>query len=127
MSNVVKQYRRKPEHIEAALVSEHTVKEIAIWCGGTYGHERDRGVDSYLELVVPNVSGNLKARTNQYVVRKADGRFYVFTEIQLKEQGEYEEVGAHEYPKEIMLNENVNLTPKHTPHYVPRGQYPVGN
>jgi hypothetical protein len=126
MSNVVKQYRRKPEHIEAALVSEHTVKEIAIWCGGTYGHERDRGVDSYLELIVPNVGGNLKARTNQYVVRKADGRFYVFTEIQLKEQGEYEEVGARETPKAVSEGD-FELTPKHTPHYVPRGQYPVGN
>jgi hypothetical protein len=114
MTDIVKRLRLIPEDIEAGQVAEHTVKKLAIWCGGTWSHERDRGVDTYLELIVPNVAGNQKAHVNDYVVRKEDGRFYVMKEADLVK---YEEYGKRSDPKASAL----------TPHYVARGQHPFGN
>lgn len=126
---LVKRYRRKPADIEAAQVAEHTAQLIANWCGGSWGHERDRGVDSYLEIIVPNVEGNQKAHVNQYVVRKPNGRFYVMTEAEMRAE-DYEEVGVRESGVKVIqpdMSEELKLTPKLTPHYVARGQHPFGN
>jgi hypothetical protein len=114
MTDIVKRLRLKPEEIEAGQVNDRTVKQLAKWCGGSWSHERDRGVDTYLELIVPNVEGNQKARDNDYVVRKEDGRFYVMKEDQLTK---YEEYGKRLAPETTGL----------TPHYVARGKHPFGN
>jgi hypothetical protein len=119
MNDFIERRRRKPDYIETAQVTEHTAKRIAIWCGGSWGHERDRGSDTYLEIVVPNIAGNLKAHVNDYVVRKEDGRFYV---MKPAEMTEYEIMGQREGIKVVDLTE----TPKLTPHYVPRGKHPFG-
>lgn len=133
---IFENFHRTPEPIQGAQVAEHTAAEIATWCGGTWGHERDRGVDSYLEVVVPNIEGNLKAHVNDWVVRKANGRFYVMKAADLKEQG-YKKSGARidgittvkqpdfEIPKD--LPGGSDLVQSFTPHYVARGQHPFGN
>lgn len=93
MNDIIERRRRKPDYIETAQIAEHTAQKIALWCGGVVNRERDRGVDSYLELVVPNVEGNQKGHVNDYVVRKEDGRFYVMKPIDM---GEYEVIGNRE-------------------------------
>ena len=125
MTDFIKQLRRTPEPIEAALVAEHTAEKIALWCGGSYGHERDRGVDSYLEVVVPNIEGNQKAHVNQYVVRKPNGRFYVMTQAEVIEAG-YEEYGKRESGIDVdarlkaVVGDDFTLAQKFTPHYAAR-------
>jgi hypothetical protein len=114
MTDIVKRLRLKPRDIEAGQVTDQTVEKLAKWCGGSWSHERDRGVDTYLELIVPNVDGNQKAHDNDYVVRKDNGRFYVMKPAELEE---YEEYGTRLAP------ENTGLTP----HYVARGKHPFGN
>lgn len=133
MTEVAKRYRRKPAEIQAAQVAEHTAEAIALWCGGSWGHERDRGVDSYLEIIVPNVKGNLKARVNNYVVRKGDGRFYVMTEDEMVAEDyieitAYRQVGSRsEVLHEAAVEGVLPPAPEQkTPHYVRRGQHPFG-
>lgn len=133
--SIIEHFRRKPEYIEAALVQEHTAKEIATWCGGQVGREQDRGVDSYLELTVPNVDGNLKARVNSYVVRNEEGRFTVMTAAEMVSKG-YEtfaqSVEALEADARLKAVGSDDFKPDEsfkplTPHYVPRGRHPFGN
>lgn len=128
---LIERRRRKPVYIETALVTEHTAERVALWCGGSWGHERDRGSDSYLELIVPNIEGNKKAHVNDYVVRKEDGRFHVMKQADMLEyekmgvRGELVDHMGNEYPKAPTGASGISPKPS-TPHYVPRGQYPVG-
>lgn len=131
MNDIFESRRRKPDYMETALVAEHTATKIALWCGGVVNRERDRGIDEYLELLVPNVEGTNKAHVNDYVVRKANGRFYVMT---MAEMEEYEVMGKREltrderngFVKDVPKEEQGLATP-FTPHYVPRGNHPYGN
>lgn len=130
MSDFITQLRRDPEPIEAAQVKEHTAEKIALWCGGDWSHQRDRGVDTYLEVVVPNIEGNQKAHVNDYVVRKTNGRFYVMTGAQMADEG-YKEYGKRELSsaKRAQIEEVMGVSsPKDqmgrvqplTPHYAAR-------
>jgi hypothetical protein len=120
MTDIFERRRRKPDYIETALVAEHTAARIALWCGGVVNRERDRGVDEYLELLVPNVTGTLKAHVNNYVVRKEDGRFYVMT---MADMDEYEVMGEREGVKFVDPKEPAPLTP----HYAVRNWNPRGD
>lgn len=126
MNDIVTRWRRRPDDLEAGLVAEHTAQKIALWCGGVVNRERDRGVDEYLELVVPNVEGNQKAHVNDYVVRKSDGRFYVMT---MADMNDYEELGfgkkrdlvaEQDARLKEVVGDDFKIAEKFTPHYVPR-------
>lgn len=128
MNDFIEHRRRKPDYLESALVTAHTAQKIALWCGGKVNRERDRGVDEYLELLIPNVEGTQKALVNDYVVRKEDGRFYAMTP---DDMAEYEVMGKREIVQPEMSVKDVpkgeDLVSAFTPHYVPRGKHPFGN
>lgn len=122
--NFIKNYQRTPEPIQAAIVTDSTAERIANWCGGSWGHERE--VETYLEVVVPNIAGNLKARENQFVIRTANGRFYVMTQEEFVKAGyvEYEyEIDVEARLKDV-VGDDFTIAKSFTPHYVPRGKHP---
>jgi len=135
MTDIVQRYRRRPDNLEAVLVLEHTAKAAAIWCGGEVNEERDRGVDRYTTVSVPNVKGVLVAKVNDYIVRRRDGKFSVMPMAEF--EAEYENVGVMARDVDVradqdarlkaVVGDDFTLAQKFTPHYVARGQHPFAN
>lgn len=75
----VKRYRKKPVLIEASdPISEDTIDEIALWCGGQ-AHVEPRPsdpTDCAVWLEIPTLEGAMRGDRNDRVIRGVKGEFY---------------------------------------------------
>lgn len=114
-------YNRKPHSLEAIMLTAANAEVVTKWCGGDLSEERDRGVDVYAELKVPNVTGSHKAHIGDMIVKGSDGRFTVekseafFTEYE-KRSTTRSEVVQDAYGKGVPI-----ISPL-TPYYILRGR-----
>lgn len=73
----VQSYLRRPFIVQAVMVTEKNLDEVAVWCGGTVNRETKR---HYVEVPVSKVTNELQRRgfINHYVV-KAERGYRVYT------------------------------------------------
>ena len=88
-------YRRAPKIVDAMRVyaDELVMSEVARWCGGAAKSETKASdhTDVAHWIEVPTLRGVVKARPGKYIVKDADGRFFVWDRRAF--DAEYERVG----------------------------------
>lgn len=95
---IVKTYVRNPEPIEAVLVTESNIQEVALWCGGRVVKDEPQ-TDPYTHVIVPHIAGPLKVQVGFYLVKGQDGRFYPLKKDELEKK--YTETSA---PTTVLVN-----------------------
>lgn len=65
------------ENVEAMLVSDETVEDAVIWCGGEVGAEVKPGDPEAVSrhILVPTLGGVIKVRFGDYLVQDCRGRY----------------------------------------------------
>ena len=87
-------YRKRPARVTAVLVQEgEPMEKAARWCGGAAKSETKASdhTDVAHWIEVPTLRGVVKARPGEYIVKDADGRFFVWERRAF--DAEYERVG----------------------------------
>lgn len=88
-------YRRAPKIVDAMRVyaDELVMSEVARWCGGVMESEAKASdhTDVAYWVKVPTMTGLVRARPGDYIVKDADGRFFVWDRRAF--DAEYERVG----------------------------------
>jgi hypothetical protein len=67
-------YRKKPVVIEARIITEDNIKEVAIWCNGLVG--RILKPEDYHYIVINSLEGSVFARIGDYVIKGVKDEFY---------------------------------------------------
>lgn len=69
---MIRKYRKKPVVVEAALVTEDNLPEVAAWCGGQVKEVAlpKRCID------IQTLEGEMRADVGTYVIRGVQGEFY---------------------------------------------------
>lgn len=62
---------KKPVEIEAQLITEDNIQEIAVWCDGLYDTR-----DPYPSIVIYTLEGAMTARIGDYIIKGVNGEFY---------------------------------------------------
>lgn len=89
----MKRYSTHPEVVEAVLVEEASLEELARLCGGAVGSDQDhtdnRGFRNFLR--VPALGSDLKVEVGSYLVKDlSTNRYTSYTKAQFENKGFYE-------------------------------------
>lgn len=83
-----KQYSTKPSRVEAALLTDANIEQVAIWCGGRISREEKPGdpTDVAVRLHVPSLERHPPvACLGDYLVRDIDtGEFVVRSAVEFE-------------------------------------------
>lgn len=75
---------RKPAEVECMKLSDMTLSEVAIWCGGEVVREPETPTKPMLN--VPTVNGGIPAYHRDWVVKTEYGRFEVYNQEEFKKR-----------------------------------------
>lgn len=66
-------YRKKPVEIEAIQFDGTNVMELIEWVGGS---ARYSGLDSFSELLIQTLEGEMHASLGDWIIKGTEGEFY---------------------------------------------------
>jgi hypothetical protein len=66
-------YTKKPVTIEARLITESSLKDIALWCDG-YTDMND--LTAEITIKIPTLEGTMTAHVGDYIIEGVKGEFY---------------------------------------------------
>lgn len=75
---MIGKYRKKPVVIDAVLVTEDNIVEVAAWCGGNVLEMSGEWMALSLNrcVMIPTMEGNMRGDVGSYVIRGVQGEFY---------------------------------------------------
>lgn len=107
----IKRYSTTPEVVEAALVTENNLEELARWCGGGVSDEQTHDEGIIKHVLVPSIYTPSKARVGYYIVKYIDtGRFSSMTEGEFSSRG-FHEVGLRQDGPQIKTAGTITRNP----------------
>lgn len=69
-------YAKRPVVIEAWQLTKVNAEDVANWCGGRVGQDRDRGQFDPPHVDIPTLEGLTRASSGDFVIRGVKGEFY---------------------------------------------------